>query len=267
MKVFQREHSLRTKGRPRDPGHHRRSEGMRCRERRERRHRLRLLPAHDLLRAGQRIRAGFLKDFVRMLRRIVPSEKYYAHDDWDQAHREHLPRGCRVVRTAIRTAWRCCSAPRASPFRCATASSASAPGSASSSWSSTAPESDAGSCKSSATSCSGRRRLLPGKARLRPPPDDARGRRRRSQSLAVPLVLSRACSLVSLASAAPEPLVQRLDQNETGPPPAPFRWKSLRAAPAASGPDPVFRSPPTTLSHKPSTVPPPRELTHSPVRG
>ena len=27
---------------------------------------------------------GFLEDFVRMLRRIVPSEKYYAHDDWDR---------------------------------------------------------------------------------------------------------------------------------------------------------------------------------------
>jgi secondary thiamine-phosphate synthase enzyme len=26
---------------------------------------------------------GFLDDFVRMLRRLVPSEKYYAHDDWD----------------------------------------------------------------------------------------------------------------------------------------------------------------------------------------
>ena len=28
--------------------------------------------------------AGFLDDFVRMLRRLVPSEKYYAHDDWDR---------------------------------------------------------------------------------------------------------------------------------------------------------------------------------------
>ena len=35
-----------------------------------------------------------------------------------------------------------------------------------------------------------------------PEPDDARGRRLRSQSLAVPLVLSRACSLASFASAA-----------------------------------------------------------------
>ncbi len=28
--------------------------------------------------------AGFLEDFVRMLRRLVPSEKYYAHDDWER---------------------------------------------------------------------------------------------------------------------------------------------------------------------------------------
>ena len=27
---------------------------------------------------------GFLEDFVQMLRRLVPSEKYYAHDDWDR---------------------------------------------------------------------------------------------------------------------------------------------------------------------------------------
>ena len=27
---------------------------------------------------------GFLEDFVEMLRRLVPSERYYAHDDWDR---------------------------------------------------------------------------------------------------------------------------------------------------------------------------------------
>jgi secondary thiamine-phosphate synthase enzyme len=27
---------------------------------------------------------GFLEDFVRLLRRLIPSEKYYAHDDWDR---------------------------------------------------------------------------------------------------------------------------------------------------------------------------------------
>ena len=27
---------------------------------------------------------GFLEDFAGMLRRLVPSERYYAHDDWDR---------------------------------------------------------------------------------------------------------------------------------------------------------------------------------------
>jgi len=27
--------------------------------------------------------AGLLEDFTRLLRRLVPTEKYYAHDDWD----------------------------------------------------------------------------------------------------------------------------------------------------------------------------------------
>jgi secondary thiamine-phosphate synthase enzyme len=28
--------------------------------------------------------AGFLEDFASLLRRLVPSESYYAHDDWDR---------------------------------------------------------------------------------------------------------------------------------------------------------------------------------------
>jgi secondary thiamine-phosphate synthase enzyme len=28
--------------------------------------------------------AGFLEDFAAMLKRLVPSERYYAHDDWDR---------------------------------------------------------------------------------------------------------------------------------------------------------------------------------------
>jgi secondary thiamine-phosphate synthase enzyme len=28
--------------------------------------------------------AGFLQDFATLLRRLVPSESYYAHDDWDR---------------------------------------------------------------------------------------------------------------------------------------------------------------------------------------
>jgi secondary thiamine-phosphate synthase enzyme len=27
---------------------------------------------------------GFLEDFAELLRRLVPSERYYAHDDWDR---------------------------------------------------------------------------------------------------------------------------------------------------------------------------------------
>ncbi len=28
--------------------------------------------------------SGFLEDFAAMLKRLVPSEEYYAHDDWDK---------------------------------------------------------------------------------------------------------------------------------------------------------------------------------------
>ena len=28
--------------------------------------------------------SGFLEDFANMLKRLVPSETYYAHDDWDK---------------------------------------------------------------------------------------------------------------------------------------------------------------------------------------
>jgi secondary thiamine-phosphate synthase enzyme len=28
--------------------------------------------------------AGFLEDFAQLLKRLVPSETYYAHDDWDR---------------------------------------------------------------------------------------------------------------------------------------------------------------------------------------
>jgi secondary thiamine-phosphate synthase enzyme len=28
--------------------------------------------------------SGFLEDFTTLLRRLVPSEQYYAHDDWDR---------------------------------------------------------------------------------------------------------------------------------------------------------------------------------------
>jgi secondary thiamine-phosphate synthase enzyme len=34
---------------------------------------------------------GFLEDFTRLLRRLVPSEGYYAHDDWDRRTENMCP--------------------------------------------------------------------------------------------------------------------------------------------------------------------------------
>ena len=84
MKVFQREHSLRTKAglEIRDITDEVKecvaesgvSDGIAC-----------VYSPHTTccVRVNE-FEAGFLEDFVRMLRRIVPSEKYYAHDDWDR---------------------------------------------------------------------------------------------------------------------------------------------------------------------------------------
>ena len=84
MKVFQREHSLRTKGglEIRDITDEVKecvaesgvSDGIAC-----------VYSPHTTccVRVNE-FETGFLEDFVRMLRRIVPSEKYYAHDDWDR---------------------------------------------------------------------------------------------------------------------------------------------------------------------------------------
>jgi secondary thiamine-phosphate synthase enzyme len=44
----------------------------------------RLLAAHDLLHPRNEFESGFLEDFANMLKRLVPSETYYAHDDWDR---------------------------------------------------------------------------------------------------------------------------------------------------------------------------------------
>src|SRR6476620_9426938 len=44
---------------------------------------LRLLPAHDVLGARERVGAR-LEDFAVLLKRLVPTEHYYAHDDWDR---------------------------------------------------------------------------------------------------------------------------------------------------------------------------------------
>ncbi len=34
---------------------------------------------------------GFLEDFATMLRRLVPSDRYYAHDDWDRRTENMCP--------------------------------------------------------------------------------------------------------------------------------------------------------------------------------
>ena len=84
VKVFQREHSLRTKGglEIRDITEDVKecvaesgvNDGIAC-----------VYSPHTTccVRVNE-FETGFLEDFVRMLRRIVPSEKYYAHDDWDR---------------------------------------------------------------------------------------------------------------------------------------------------------------------------------------
>ena len=82
-------------------------------------------------------------------RRLVPTEHYYAHDDWD--HRtENVNEEARGLGNGHFTACRCCSARPASRCLSAKASCASAPGSGSSSSSSTASATAAGSSKSSA---------------------------------------------------------------------------------------------------------------------
>ena len=40
--------------------------------------------------------AGFLEDFAAMLRRLVPSEHYYAHDDWDRRTENICPEDMEV---------------------------------------------------------------------------------------------------------------------------------------------------------------------------
>ena len=94
---------------------------------------------------------GFLEDFAVMLKRLVPTEHYYAHDDWDR-RTENVTDEDQEFGTATPTACRCCSGLPASRCPCGRASSASAPGSASSSSSSTVSATAAGSSRSSACS-------------------------------------------------------------------------------------------------------------------
>lgn len=83
MKVFQAEHTLRTQA------------GLEIRDITEE---VREAVAESGVRDGiacvysphttccvrvNEFETGFLEDFTRLMRRIVPSAKYYAHDDWD----------------------------------------------------------------------------------------------------------------------------------------------------------------------------------------
>ena len=54
---------------------------------------------------------GFLEDFAVMLKRLVPTEHYYAHDDWDQ-RTENINEEDQEFGNAHSTACRCCSAGR-----------------------------------------------------------------------------------------------------------------------------------------------------------
>ena len=94
---------------------------------------------------------GFLDDFAELLRRLVPSDGYYAHDDWERRTENICPEDMEqgnghshCMAMLLGTAGE--SVP------CGAASSSSVPGSAccSSSW--TASATGAGSSRSSATS-------------------------------------------------------------------------------------------------------------------
>jgi len=40
--------------------------------------------------------AGFFEDFARLLRRLIPDETYYAHDDWDRRTENISPEGVEI---------------------------------------------------------------------------------------------------------------------------------------------------------------------------
>ena len=152
VKVFQREHRLRTIG------------GLSVRDitedvneavQRERdlgRHRLRLLAAHDVLRPRQRVRDRLPRGLRRAPAAARPERDVLRARRLGPAHREHLPGGHGLRQRPLPLHGDAARHRRASRSRCATASSASARGSACSSSSSTASATGAGSSRSSATS-------------------------------------------------------------------------------------------------------------------
>ena len=107
MKSFQAEQQVKNRGRARDPGHHRRrpagsvdesgiTDGIVC-----------VYSPHTTccVRVNE-FETGLLEDFTRLLRRLVPTEKYYAHDDWDLRSENLGPEDPRSSGTATPTACR-----------------------------------------------------------------------------------------------------------------------------------------------------------------
>ena len=90
---------------------------------------------------------GALEDFAKLLRRLVPSEGYYAHDDWDR-RTENICEEDMELGNGHAHCMSMLLGGAGSRFPFATASSVWAPGSASSSSSSTANAIDAGSSRS-----------------------------------------------------------------------------------------------------------------------
>ena len=66
-----------------------------ARERDQRRHRVRVLTAHDVLHPGERVRDGLPRG-LRHVRQLVPSDSYYAHDDWDRRTENVCPEDMEV---------------------------------------------------------------------------------------------------------------------------------------------------------------------------
>ena len=94
--------------------------------------------------------SGFLEDFALLLKRLVPTDHYYAHDDWDR-RTENI---CAEDMEFGNGHSHCMSmllGPAGESIPVRTASSASARGSACSSSSSTASATAAGSSRSSAS--------------------------------------------------------------------------------------------------------------------
>ena len=151
VKAYQQETQLRTAGGLSDQGHHRRGAGGGHRERDQERHLLRLLAAHDLLGARERVRDGLPRGLRAPAEAARPERQLLRARRLGPAHRERLPGGHGLRQRALALHVDAARPGRRVDPGAATASSASAPGSACSSSSSTASATAAGSSRSSAS--------------------------------------------------------------------------------------------------------------------